>query len=84
MTGRTFFCFYGIIAVGLFESATLGIMAVETEARFCFCQEIVLVGTVRQVACLATLVQQCLMDDLLLKRLFLMALVTGFVSRRVK
>jgi hypothetical protein len=80
VTGRAFFGFNRIIAVGLFESATLGIMTVETEARFYFCQEIVLVGTVGHVACPATLVQQNLMDDLFFKHVFLVTLVTGFIS----
>ena len=33
MTGRAFFDFDRIIAVGLFECATLGVMAVEAELR---------------------------------------------------
>lgn len=84
VTGRAFFGFDRIIAVGLPESAPLSVMTVEAELRLGFAQEIFLVGAMGHVACLATLVQQNLMDDLFSKHLFLVALVTGFISRRVK
>jgi hypothetical protein len=83
VTSRASGSVHGITAVGLFERSFGAIMAVEAKGRLGLDKEVLLVGTVCEVAGRATFLPH-LMNDLLFKIPFFVTLKTGCVPFRLQ